>query len=86
MGVIELEPRALERLDVIDFGAIEVEHTGLIYKDAEIAEPVSLIEHVGLSFESHRIAEAGTTAANDRNPQTSGPGLLYVRGSHSLCL
>src|SRR5581483_11979145 len=72
--VAELEARAFERLDIVDFGAIEVQHAGLIYENLEFAETVSLVEHIWLIFEGHRIAEARAASTYHGDPQTGGLG------------
>src|ERR1043166_9383122 len=69
LRVVELEARAFERLDVIHFGAIQVQHAGLIYEDFEVAVVVGLVQHVGLVFEGHRVAESATTAADHRSEE-----------------
>ena len=68
MRVIELETRAFQRLDIVNLGAIQVQHAGLIDKNFQISEIIRLIQHVRLVFERHRVAEPGAPATNYSNP------------------
>jgi hypothetical protein len=65
LRVVELEARALERLDIIHFGAIEIQQARLIHVDFQTVVVEGLVQHVRLVFEGHRIAEPGAAAAYD---------------------
>src|SRR5579884_1351615 len=69
VGVVELEAGAFHGLDVIDFGAIQIQHAGLIDEHLEPVIGVGFVQHVRRIFEGHRIAEAGAAAAHDGNAQ-----------------
>jgi len=78
LWIIELEARTFETLDVIDLGAIEIEHASLIDENLQVAKIVGLVEHAGLGFESHGIAKTGAAAANDGDPQASRLRVLHA--------
>ena len=78
LGVVELEAGAFQRLDIIDFSAIKVEHAGGIDENLQISKLICLVEHAGLGFESHGIAETGTAAADNGNPQAGRLRILHT--------
>ena len=78
LRIAELEAGAFESFDVIDFGAIEIDHAGGIDEDFEVAEIIGFVEHAGLGFESHRVAETGTATADDGDAETSRLGFLHA--------
>src|ERR1700748_975674 len=73
--VVELEPGAFEALHVIDFRAVEIQHSGLIHKNLQTtAVGIGLIQHSGSVFERHRIAETRAAATDYRDSETSRLG------------
>src|ERR1700730_4744446 len=70
--VVEFKARSFHRLDVIDLGAIQIQHAGLIDKDLQIVEMVGLVQEIGRVFKCHRVAKPGASAANHRDPKTCG--------------
>ena len=74
--IVELEARSLERLDVIYFYTVKVEHAGLIDKNLQATEIIGLIEHSGRILESHGIRKAGAASPHNGNPEAGRLGLL----------
>ena len=78
VGIIELETGAFQRLDEIDFGAVEVQQAGLVHEDLQAIVVVSLVEHIRSVLEGHGIAETGAPSADDGNAQPTWFRLLAV--------
>src|SRR3712207_5739079 len=76
--IVELKARTFHGLDIIDLGSVQVKEAGLIDEDFQSFEVVGLVEHSGVLFERHRIAEAGATTTDNGNPQTGRLGFLGV--------
>ena len=74
--IIELEPGTFERLDVIHFGAIQVQHAGLIDEHLQFPEVVGFVKETRGILEGHRIAKARAPASDDRNSEASRLGFL----------
>ena len=64
LGIVEFESLAFQRLDVIYFGAIEIEEAGLVHENLQLAIVVGLIQHIRRILEGHGVAEPGTAAAH----------------------
>jgi hypothetical protein len=79
MRIVELESGAFQSFDVIDFGAVQIKHAGLVDEDPEVAKVVRLVKHVGLVLEVHGIAEPGAAAADDGNAQARRFGILHTK-------
>src|SRR5580692_3687169 len=74
--VLELESRALERLNVIYDAPIQVHDRGRIDVDLKAVKIKGLIHHACAVFELHGVGEPGTTAAHDTYAQTGGDWIL----------
>ena len=74
--IAKLKTGPFHGLDVIDFSAVQIQKAGLIHKHLQAIVVVCLIEHVGLVFKGHRIAEPGTTATHDCDSQSGRLGIL----------
>src|ERR1017187_9839578 len=65
LRIVELEARAFERVHEVHFNAIQVQKAGLVDKDFEPVRVVRLVQHARVVIETHRVAEAGATSADD---------------------
>src|ERR1700689_4984135 len=70
IGVVKFEPRALERLDVINFDAVQIHLAHLVHQDLEAGEFVHIVRIVHLVLEGHVIGEARTAAADHGHTQS----------------
>src|SRR5687767_1922600 len=66
--VVELEPGALQTLDVVDLGAHEVHEAHLIDVDLDPVD-LELAVHLGLAVEVEVVREARAAAADDAQAQ-----------------
>src|SRR5713101_5590559 len=78
LRIVELEARAFERVYKVHFNAIQVLEAGLVDKDFQPVRVVRLVQHAWVVLESHRVAEAGATSADDRDPQPGWPRRLRL--------
>src|SRR5205085_279992 len=65
--VIELKPRALERLNVINLHSIEVHRTHLVHGHFQAVEIEHFIRVVGLVLKSHVILKSRAASAHHRH-------------------
>src|ERR1019366_5495921 len=78
IGVIELETRAFQCLDVIDGHAFEVHLAHLVNQHLEAIELVDIIGGIFLVLKSHVVAEAGAASAHNGHAQCDGRGVLLA--------
>src|SRR6185437_8442070 len=70
VGIVELESATFERLQIIDFDAIQVKHARLIDENLQIVELVSLVKKPWGIFEGHGVAKPRAAAADHGDPKT----------------
>src|ERR1051326_1195465 len=77
--VIEFEPGAFQRLDVVYFGAVQIEQAGLVDENLQVAVVVILVQHVRRVFEGHGVAETGAAAGDHGDPESVWLRLLAIQ-------
>src|SRR5439155_3009189 len=78
VGIVELESRTLERLDIINFDSIQIHGTHLVDRDLQTVKLKNLVRIAGLVFKRHVVLETGAAAAHHRHPKGSRHGALHV--------
>jgi hypothetical protein len=66
VGVVELESRAFNRLDVVDLDPIQVHGTHLVDGDLQTIKLKHLIRIGGLILKRHVVLETGAASTNHR--------------------
>src|SRR6185437_14054504 len=80
VGVVELEPAALEGFQVVYFAAVQVHQAHRVHEDLEVGVFKGLV--LGRAIvELHRVAEPAAAAAHHRHAQAAGSGGL---GTHDF--
>src|SRR5260370_36021383 len=67
IGIVELESRAFNRLDVIDFNSVQIHGAHLVDRDLQSVELKNLVRIGGLVFTRHVALETGTASAHNGN-------------------
>src|SRR6267142_1796847 len=65
IGIVELESRAFNRLDVIDLDSIQIHGTHLVDRNLQPIELKNLVRITGLILKCHVVLETGAAAANN---------------------
>ena len=69
VGIVELESRTFERLDVVDLNPVQIHGTHLVDRDLQPIEFKNLVRIGGLVFKRHVVLETGTASADNGNAQ-----------------
>ena len=67
--VVELEPRTLEGLNIINLDAFEIHLTHLVYEDFQAFKFVDVVGLIDLILKGHVIGEARAAATDDRDAE-----------------
>src|SRR5882762_6966042 len=78
VGVIKLEPRTFDGLDVIDLDALEVHRTHLVDCNLQTVKFENLVCIRSLVFKRHVVLETRAAAANHGHTQRDRHGTLHV--------
>src|SRR5712671_6073974 len=78
VGIIELESRTLERLDVIDLHALQVHRTHLVDSNLESVKIQQFVSVVGLVLKRHVILKTRTAPTDHRNAQRHRHRALHL--------
>src|ERR1700694_5145351 len=65
VGIVELESRTFERLDVVDLNPVQIHGTHLVDRDLQPIEFKNLVRIGGLVFKCHVVLETGAAAADN---------------------
>src|SRR5580704_17248343 len=74
--VIELKSGAFHGLDVVHFGAVQIQQASLVDEHLQIVELIGLVQHVRRILESHGIAESGAPATHHCDAEPGWLGVL----------
>src|SRR5258708_32252201 len=78
VGIVELESRTFERLDVINLNSVQIHGTHLVHRDLQTVELEKLVRIGGLVFKRHVVLETGAATANNRHAQSDRHGTLHA--------
>jgi hypothetical protein len=78
VGIVELESRAFNRLDVIDFDPIQVHGTHLVDGDLQTIELEHLVRIASLILKRHVVLETGATATHYSHSQSDRNRRLHA--------
>ena len=78
VGIVELESRTFERLDVIDLNSIQIHGAHLVDGNLQTIELKQLVRIAGLVFKRHMVLETGAAAANYSHAQRDWNGALHT--------
>src|SRR5712664_3572631 len=78
VGVIELESRTFDGLDVIDLDAFEVHRTHLVHRNLQTVKLENLVGIRGLIFKRHVVLKTRAAAADYRHAQSDRHWTLHV--------
>src|SRR6266568_963490 len=76
VGVVELETRAFQCLDVVNLDAVQIHLAHLVHENFQTVELIDVVGFVDLVLESHVIAEARAAAAYDCHTKRCGRRVL----------
>src|SRR5256886_13424436 len=76
--IIELESRAFQRLDVVNFDPFEIHGAHLVYRHLQTVKINHFVALVRLVLERHVILKARAAAANHRHAKRGRDGVLHA--------
>src|SRR5438309_11879327 len=74
MRVVELEPRAFKRLDVVNFHAVQIHRAHLVHGNLQAVELEHVIRLIGLILEGHVILESRASPPTTATRSAVGTG------------
>src|SRR4029077_15663941 len=78
VGIVELESRAFNRLDVIDLDPIQIHGAHLVDGNLQTIELKHLVRVSSLVFKRHVVLETRAAAAEDGSTKSRGHGALHA--------
>src|SRR6202035_741386 len=78
IGIVELESRTFERLDVVDLNPVQIHGTHLVDRDLQPIEFKNLVRIAGLVFKCHVVLETGAAATNHGHTESSRHWALHA--------
>ena len=70
--VIELEPGALDGLNVVDLHSVEIHLAHLVYKHLQAVELIHIVGRILLTIEGHVVAKTGASSTATRRAVGAG--------------